>query len=45
VYFAMAFSFGVEMLNMNMMKRRRKKAAVELRGPKFKEEAVSSKLQ
>lgn len=37
VYFAMAFSFGVEMLNMRMLKRRRKKAAVELRGPKMSE--------
>ena len=37
VYFAMAFSFGVEMLNMRMMKKRRKKAPVELRSPKLTE--------
>ena len=35
VYFAMAFSFGVEMLNMRMFKKRRKKAPVELRSPKL----------
>jgi predicted tellurium resistance membrane protein TerC len=41
VYFAMAFSFLVEMLNMRMMKRRRKKKPVELRGPYIKEEEPS----
>ena len=36
IYFAMAFSFGVEMLNM-WMKRRKKGSAVELKEPQVKE--------
>jgi predicted tellurium resistance membrane protein TerC len=36
VYFAMAFSFGVEILNQRMLKKRRK--PVELRGPQNIEE-------
>jgi predicted tellurium resistance membrane protein TerC len=39
VYFAMAFSFLVELLNMKMMKRRKK--PVELRSPHIKEEKRS----
>lgn len=38
IYFAMAFSFGVEMLNMWMRKRDKKKAPVELREPILKPE-------
>jgi predicted tellurium resistance membrane protein TerC len=33
IYFAMAFSFGVELLNMWMIKRQKKKAPVKLREP------------
>lgn len=33
IYFGMAFSFGVELLNMTMFKRKRKRKAVELREP------------
>jgi hypothetical protein len=33
----MAFSFGVELLNMWMRKREKKKKPVELREPKLKE--------
>lgn len=36
IYFAMAFSFGVEMLNMWMRKKERRKP-VELREPKLPE--------
>lgn len=36
VYFAMAFSFLVEILNMKMMKRKLKKKPVELREPHIK---------
>ena len=38
IYFGMAFSFIVEMLNMTMMSRRKKKKAhlVELNEPKFR---------
>ncbi len=38
IYFAMAFSFGVEMLNMWMRKREKKRNPVELREPILKEE-------
>ena len=40
IYFAMAFSFGVEMLNMWMRKRQTKKAPVELREPVLPENKV-----
>ncbi|RYY67308.1 MAG: TerC family protein [Chitinophagaceae bacterium] len=38
IYFGMAFSFGVELLNMTMRKRMKK--PVELRGPHVREERV-----
>jgi len=41
IYFGMAFSFAVELLNMTMMKRRRKKP-VELRGPQIRDEVNDS---
>lgn len=43
IYFGMAFSFGVELLNMTMFKRKQKRKAVELRGPSLRsnEENVS----
>lgn len=37
IYFGMAFSFGVEMLNMIMRKKERKRKPVELREPQLKE--------
>ncbi|MDB5196274.1 MAG: TerC family protein [Flaviaesturariibacter sp.] len=37
IYFGMAFSFGVEMLNM-VMRKRQKKAPVQLREPRLEEE-------
>jgi predicted tellurium resistance membrane protein TerC len=36
IYFGMAFSFGVEMLNMVMRKRITKRRIVELNEPKLK---------
>jgi hypothetical protein len=33
----MAFSFGVELLNMRMRRKEAQKAAVHLRGPKLEE--------
>jgi predicted tellurium resistance membrane protein TerC len=41
IYFGMAFSFAVELLNMTMMKRRRRKP-VELRGPQIRDELNDS---
>lgn len=41
IYFGMAFSFGVELLNMTMMKRQRRKP-VELREPQIRDEARNS---
>lgn len=38
IYFAMAFSFGVELLNMWMRKKEKKRAPVELREPKTSSE-------
>ncbi|MEO6405845.1 MAG: TerC family protein [Ferruginibacter sp.] len=38
IYFGMAFSFGVEMLNMVMRKRMRKNRVVELNEPMIKDE-------
>ncbi len=38
IYFAMAFSFIVEVLNMTMMKRRRKQRLVELNEPLLEKE-------
>jgi len=37
IYFGMAFSFGVEMLNMVMRKRMKKRRIVELNEPRFRE--------
>ncbi len=37
IYFGMAFSFIVEILNMTMFKRKRKKRIVRLNEPRFKE--------
>jgi predicted tellurium resistance membrane protein TerC len=37
IYVAMAFSFGVELLNMRMRRKEAQKAAVHLRGPKLEE--------
>jgi predicted tellurium resistance membrane protein TerC len=37
IYFAMAFSFGVELLNMWMFKRNKKKKPVQLREPSLKD--------
>ncbi|MFM2327814.1 MAG: hypothetical protein RIR31_2016, partial [Bacteroidota bacterium] len=47
IYFGMAFSFGVEMLNMTMMSRAKKKKAhvVELNEPFIKEEIENSSDQ
>jgi predicted tellurium resistance membrane protein TerC len=41
IYFGMAFSFGVEILNMTMRKRQKRKP-VELREPQIKSEASES---
>jgi predicted tellurium resistance membrane protein TerC len=43
IYFGMAFSFGVEILNMTMMKRKKKRKVVELNEPQLqsKEENIS----
>lgn len=41
IYFGMAFSFGVELLNMSMRKKQ-KRNPVELREPQIKDEAVDS---
>jgi predicted tellurium resistance membrane protein TerC len=41
IYFGMAFSFGVELLNMTMRKRLKRKP-VELREPQIKNEAADS---
>lgn len=41
IYFGMAFSFIVELLNMTMMKRRKKKHLVELNEPLLKKEEKS----
>ena len=38
IYFGMAFSFVVELLNMTMMKRARKKHVVELNEPRLEEQ-------
>lgn len=43
VYFAMAFSFAVEVLNMKMLRKRRAKAPVALRGPRLDELADPEK--
>ena len=40
IYFAMAFSFGVELLNMWMRKRDKKRKPVELREPQLRESAL-----
>ena len=40
IYFAMAFSFGVELLNMWMRKRDKKRKPVELREPQLHESAL-----
>lgn len=40
IYFGMAFSFVVEVLNMFMIKRMQNKRVVELDGPKLDEEAM-----
>lgn len=45
VYFAMAFSFGVEMLNMRMFKKRKKKKPVVLHGPVYQEDVFSGSDQ
>lgn len=42
IYFGMAFSFGVELLNMIMRKRQVARKPVELREPKLEEEASGS---
>ncbi len=36
IYFGMAFSFGVEMLNMYMRKKQKKSRAVELHEPYYR---------
>ena len=41
IYFGMAFSFGVEMLNLVMQKRIAKKKIIELNEPILKEEEIS----
>jgi predicted tellurium resistance membrane protein TerC len=41
IYFGMAFSFGVELLNMTMRKRQKRKP-VELREPQIRDEAQNS---
>jgi predicted tellurium resistance membrane protein TerC len=43
IYFGMAFSFAVEMLNMNMRKRRQVKTPVELREPQYRDGAGDNK--
>ncbi|RYZ18932.1 MAG: hypothetical protein EOP49_49015, partial [Sphingobacteriales bacterium] len=40
IYFGMAFSVGVEMLNMTMMKRQKKNRVVKLNQPRLREEDV-----
>jgi predicted tellurium resistance membrane protein TerC len=40
IYFAMAFSFGVELLNMLMRKRDKQQKPVELKGPEIKDTAA-----
>jgi predicted tellurium resistance membrane protein TerC len=40
IYFAMAFSFSVELLNMWMFKRQKKRKPVELREPKIKNDTM-----
>jgi len=42
IYFAMAFSFGVELLNMWMRKREKKKSPLELREPQLKKDTMPS---
>ena len=42
IYFGMAFSFGVEMLNMTMRKRLRKKRVVELNEPNLENNETAS---
>lgn len=37
IYFGMAFSFAVELLNMTMRKRRQERAPVELREPQYRD--------
>jgi predicted tellurium resistance membrane protein TerC len=44
IYFGMAFSFGVEILNMTMMKRAKRKRVVELNEPMLKEEEKGSDM-
>jgi predicted tellurium resistance membrane protein TerC len=43
IYFGMAFSFGVEILNMTMFKKNKKRKSVELREPTLRsnEDTVS----
>ncbi len=36
IYFGMAFSFGVEILNMTMFKKNKKRKSIELREPTFR---------
>jgi len=38
IYFGMAFSFAVELLNMTMMKRQKRKRIVQLNEPQWKED-------
>jgi predicted tellurium resistance membrane protein TerC len=41
IYFGMAFSFGVELLNMTMRKRQQKKHVVQLNTPKLEQQTVN----
>jgi predicted tellurium resistance membrane protein TerC len=41
IYFGMAFSFGVEMLNLVMRKRQKAKHVVSLNEPRFPEKEES----
>ncbi|HEY6956078.1 MAG TPA: TerC family protein [Flavisolibacter sp.] len=43
IYFGMAFSFAVELLNMTMRKRRQVKTPVELREPQYRDGAGDNK--
>lgn len=45
IYVAMAFSFGVELLNIRARRKQKERQAVKLRGPKVAEKEVEEKIR
>jgi predicted tellurium resistance membrane protein TerC len=44
IYVAMAFSFGVEMLNIRMRRKQKERKAVQLYGPREKDEGTTKEV-